>query len=87
MDDFEDEKEPLELTNVEAFADAILIGNGEENNDNLGEDEKAASILNPNTNDDRRLFQNRIFHVDWDTSIPMEEQPNLLEAHGPVELD
>ena len=78
----EDEKEPLELRNVEPFVDAILIGNGEEKEDNFMEDEKAASILNPNIADNRRLFQNRIFHVDWDTSIPTVDQPDLLEAHG-----
>ena len=51
------------------------------------EDEKGASIKNPNINDDRRMFQNRVFHVHWDISIPREDQPNLLETCGPVELD
>ena len=63
------------------------MSNVDENEEILSENEKGASIKNPNINDDRRLFQNRVFHVQLDTSIPREDQPNLLEAHGPVKLD
>ena len=85
MEDYEEEKAPLE--DGEPFADADIIGSGDEIQEILVEEEKGASIKNPNINDDRRLFQNRVFHMNLDTSIPPEDQPNLLEAYGPVELD
>ena len=64
MEEFEEEKAPLELIDAEPFADADIIGSGEEVQEILVEDEKGASIKNPNINDDRRLFQNRVFHLN-----------------------
>ena len=55
-----------------------------------GSDEKldpSASTLNPNVNDNRRLFQeHRSNLLDWDCTIPVEQQPNLLEEYGPEPL-
>ena len=84
---FPEEKADLEPKNVEPFTDAIQMGDVDEDKGILNENEKGASIKNPNSNDDRRVFQNRIHHVPQDTSIPREDQPDLLEAHGPLELD
>ena len=58
----------------------------EEVNDDLAVLDPSAWILNPNKNDDRRLFQ--IFKPDfsWDPSISYQDQPNRLEADGPTSL-
>ena len=47
----------------------------------------AASIINPNINDSRRLFQeHRVPEIGWDCNIPLEQQPNLLDLYGPKPL-
>ena len=51
-----------------------------------GSVEKAASTLNPNKDDNRRLFQVRSTNLTWDSSIPYEEQPNRLQENGPIPL-
>ena len=63
-----------------------MVSNIEEEHELLQEDENAASVKNPNVSDNRRLYQERTFHVDWDLSISPEEQPDLLALEGPVEL-
>ena len=72
---------------VQPFSDAIAIANEDEQQNILMEDEKGASVSNPNVNDNRRLFQARVFHVDFDLSVQPQDQPDLLAAHGPVDLD
>ena len=67
---------------IQPFTQAIVISNEDEHQEILKEDEKCASVKNPNVNDDRRLFQERVFHV----SVPPEDQPDLLAAKRPVEL-
>ena len=56
----------------------------DENDDNV---DPAASIMNPNINDDRRLFQeHRVPELGWDCNIPVEQQPNLLDLYGPEHM-
>ena len=71
---------------AEAFADAVSFANEVEEGDVL-ENEKGAAVKNPNVDDDRRLFQKRFCSFDWDSNIPVEEKPCLLDLSGPVELD
>ena len=61
--------------------------------ENMHTDEKddnvdpAASIINPNINDSRRLFQeHRVPDLGWDCNIPLKQQPNLLDLYGPEPL-
>ena len=58
----------------------------EEVNDDLAVLDHSACILNPNTNDDRRLFQVFKPQFTWDPSIQYEDQPNRLETEGPTTL-
>ena len=46
----------------------------------------AVATINPNYNDNRRLFQNRLCEFSWDPEIPYEKQPNMLAQHGPEPL-
>ena len=48
---------------------------------------EAASVQNPNKDDNRRLFQERKAQFFWDSNVPYEEQPKRLELDGPVPLD
>ena len=49
-------------------------------------DEKGVSTLNPNQNDDRRLFQVYTTDLSWNPRIPYDLQPNRLEHNGPIPL-
>ena len=58
-----------------------------DSDENEEKPDPAASIINPNVNDDRRLFQeHRVYGKDWDCNIPLDQQPNLLELYGPEPL-
>ena len=46
----------------------------------------AAATINPNYNDNRRLFQKRLSEFSWNPEIPYEKQPNVLAQHGPQPL-
>ena len=46
----------------------------------------SADPQNPNLNDNRRLFQERVISFTWDNKIPYAEQPNRLELYGPKPL-
>ena len=48
------------------------------------ENEGAASIENPNKDDNRRLFQVYRIQFDWDSSIPYSLQPNRLVQEGTI---
>ena len=48
--------------------------------------ENAASIVNPNKDDTRRLFQVYKPEFSWNPAIPYSEQPNRLEEGGPKPL-
>ena len=50
------------------------------------EDDNAASIVNPNKNDDRRLFQIYDPEFEWDPHVRYEEQLNRLSENGPKPL-
>ena len=83
MDDNLDDSEEEE---PKPFVD--LIGVSDEKDEHLDEKaDPAASTINPNYKDDRRLFQRRRTNFTWNPDIPYEEQPNMLEKYGPVPLD
>ena len=46
--------------------------------------DESASILNPNKDDNRRLFQVKNVDFSWDPSIPYEQQTNRIEREGPT---
>ena len=72
--------------NLDPFVDLINLENKNDDSIYDGSVEKAASTLNPNKDDDRRLFQVRSTSFMWDSSIPYSEQPNRLVNHGPTPL-
>ena len=47
----------------------------------------SANVINPNKDQNKRYFQERIILGDWDFSIPYSQQPNRLKESGPVKLD
>lgn len=57
---------------------------GIENVDDLSDSKEDAAapdsscIKNPNRDDNRRLFQVRDVDLQWDPSIPYDQQPNRL---------
>ena len=58
--------------------------------ENQEEDAKADSAdatINPNYNDNRRLFQRRLADFSWNPELPYDKQPNMLSQHGPVPLE
>ena len=59
-----DEKEALGPHDIQPFCDAVVVSNIQEEHELLQEDENAASVKNPNVSDNRRLYQERTFHVD-----------------------
>lgn len=73
------------VVNPEQFLGMVNIDEPEEFPDDP-ENEGAASIENPNKDDNRRLFQVYKIQFDWDTSIPYSLQPNRLEQEGPIPL-
>ena len=48
--------------------------------------DKSESILNPNKDDNRRLFQVKNVDFSWDPSIPYEQQTNRIEREAPTPL-
>ena len=58
--------------------------------ENQEEDAKADSAdatINPNYNDNRRLFQRRLADFSWNPDLPYDKQLNMLSQHGPVALE
>ena len=49
--------------------------------------DSAASTVNPNYRDDRKLFQRRRTDFSWDHDMPYDQQPNMLQEYGPVPLE
>ena len=47
----------------------------------------AEATINPNYNDNRRLFQRRMAEFSWNTELPYDKQPNMLSQYGPVPLE
>ena len=81
------EEEKGELP-IRPFVDIVSIEDLDEEGETCvaAPAERFVDPKNPNVNDSRRLFQERILHFEWDEKIPYIEQPNLLEHHGPVPL-
>ena len=78
VDDIVEESQP--------FVD--LIGVEYENDEKLVERvDSAASIINPNYSDDRKLFHRRRTDFSWDPVLPYDQQPNMLQKYGPVPLE
>ena len=48
--------------------------------------DKSAPIVNPNKDDNRRLFQVRNVDFSWDPSFSYELQPNRIGREGPTPL-
>ena len=70
----------------EPFLGMLNIEEADNDSDN-DVHENAASVLNPNKNDPRRLFQEFKPEFTWDPDVPYSEQPNRLEQGGPRPLD
>ena len=81
MNDYQDEK--LELP--QPFLGVLNIESIDTDDDEEKQD-PAASTKNPNYKDNRRLFQEKRHNLDWDCSIPLEQQPNLVDLYGPEPL-
>ena len=68
------------------FADVIDILEVESPEVDAKPDPAEANI-NPNSNDNRRLFQRRMAEFSWNTELPYDKQPNMLSQYGPVPLE
>ena len=64
-----------------------LIGDVDENDKKLEQKvDSAASTINPNYREDRKLFQRQRADFFWDSDLPYDKQPNMLQKYGPVEV-
>ena len=75
---------------VRPFVDIISIEDVDEEDEGSVIEapvDRSTDPKNPNVNDARRLFQERILHFEWENNISYDNQPNLLELHGPKPLE
>ena len=73
--------EDEEIEDAQPFVGLLNIE--EDELDHVAEEyDSAASILNPNVNDDRRLFQEKNQITDCDCAIPVNQQPNIGQIIG-----
>ena len=80
----EDIKEDVNIP--QPFLGVVNIEDKEEIYDDDAVDESGAAVDNPNKNDTRRLFQERVTEYNWNVLLPYEDQPNRLEQDGPTPL-
>ena len=81
-----EESKDLIADAIEPFLGIINIEDNVDVSEIVLTKNNAASILNPNSNDNRRLFQVKRFGMKWDCSVDIKEQPDLLELYGPKDL-
>ena len=79
----EDIKEDIDIPRP--FLGVVNIEDTEEIYEDA-EGESGAAVSNPNKNDTRRLFQERITEYNWNVHLPYKEQPKRLEQDGPTPL-
>ena len=85
IDDPVEESQPfVELIGV---TDENLVEKVDSDENLVEKVDSAASIINPNSKDDRKLFHRRRTDFSWDPNLPYEQQPNMLEKYGPVPLE
>ena len=79
MDMQEENEEPRPFTDL---IDILEVENQEED----AKADSADATINPNYNDNRRLFQRRLADFSWNQELPYDKEPNMFYQHGPVPL-
>ena len=74
------------LFDLQPFASMIVADEPEEHDQTGCKEDSAAASINPNADDNRRLYQKRVINFAWDPTKEISSQPNRLMDEGPVNL-